>query len=147
MIGRSYPPKEYHRGLYVTYRNDHNDFYMATNFNLVLDEPTAPIDSAVMQDGARLFTFLLTGDLNRQMISYGGYMVKNLMSFGYYGFISKEDALTRVVRLCTQFLDKDSFDEAFLAEFPEYDKAAEYVKTFLTDITENGKYEYEKNIT
>ena len=147
MIIRSYPPKEFHRGLYVTYRNDHNDFYMSTDFNLVLDEPTAPVSEDVMQTCAKLFTLLLTGDLKRDVISYGGNMVTNLMSFSYSSYIRKDDALDRVVQLCNQFLDKESFDEVFLAALPAYDKASEHVRTFLTDITENGKYEYEEDIT
>jgi len=144
MIVRSYPPKEFHRGLYVTYYNDHNDFYMSTDFKLVLDEPAAPVGEDVMQTCAKMFTLLLTGDLNQEVISFG---VTNLMSFSYSREIRKDDALARVVRLCNQFLDRESFDEAFLAALPAYDKAAEYVKAFLTDITENGKYEYEKDIT
>ena len=147
MIIRSYPPKDYHRGLYVTYTNDHNDFYMSTDFKLVLDEPSAPIDSTVMATCARLFAFLLTGDLNSEAVSYGGMMVKNLISFGFPSYIRKDDALARVAHLCNQFLDRGSFDEAFLAGLPEYDKAAEYVKTFLMDITENGKYEYKEDMT
>ena len=146
-IIRSYPPKEFHRGLYVTYTSDHNDFYMATDFELVLDEPAKPIKADVMKTCAKLFAFLLTGDSKSEAVSHGGLMVKNLMSFRYLSYISRADALARVVRLCHQFLDKESFDEAFLAALPAYDQAAEYVKTFLTDITENGKYEYEEDIT
>lgn len=147
MIIRSYPPKDFHRGLYVTYTNDHKDFYMSTDFKLVLDEPSAPIDSTVMATCARLFAFLLTGDPKSEAVSYGGMMVKNLISFGIPSYIRREDALARVVKLCNQFLDKGSFNEAFLAGLPEYDKAAEVVRTFLTDVTENGKYEYEEDGT
>ena len=147
MIIRSYPPKDFHRGLYVTYTNDHNDFYMSTDFKLVLDDPSTPIYNTVMDTCAKLFKYLLTGDINSEAISYGGQMVSNLMSFGYSAQIRKEDALARVVRLCNQFLDRGSFDEAFLAGLPEYDKAEEYVKTFLMDITENGKYEYKEDMT
>ena len=117
------------------------------DFKLVLDEPASPIDNTVMATCASLFAFLLTRDPNSEAVSYGGMMVKNLISFGFPSYIRKDDALARVVRLCNQFLDKGSFDEAFFAGLPEYDKAAEYVKTFLTDITDNGKYEYTEDIT
>ena len=143
----SIPPKDFHRGLYVTYYNDWQDCYMSTAFNLVLDEPTAPIDAAVMQTCARLFTFLLTGDLNREIITYGGNTVQNLMSFSYFHHFGKEDALAHTVKLCERFLNKDSIDPAVLADLPQYDKATEVVRTFLTDITENGKYEYEEDRT
>ena len=147
MIIRSYPPKEFHRGLYVTYYDDRKDFYMSTDFILILDEPEKPVGQDVMQTCATMFTLLLTGDLKREVISYGNQMVKNLMSFSYSSHIRKEDALARVEQLCHQFLDRESFDEAFLAALPAYDKASEYIRTFLTDITENGKYEYEEDIT
>ena len=143
----SIPPKDFHRGLYVTYYNDWKDFYMSTDFRLVLDEPAAPIEPAIMQTCARLFTFLLTGDPERKVVSYGQNMVTNLMTFGYESYISKEDALSRTVRLCERFLDKDSIDAAVLAGLPQYDRAAEIVRTFLTDGTENGKYEYEEDNT
>ena len=141
----SIPPKDFHRGLYVTYYNDWKDFYMSTDFRLVLDEPAAPIDVDVMQTCARLFTFLLTGDPERKVVSYGQNMVTNLMTFGYESYISKEDALARTVKLCERFLDKASIDSAVLAGLPQYDKAAEVVRVFLTDVTENGKYEYEED--
>ena len=32
----SIPPKDFHRGLYVTYYNDWKDFYMSTDFKLML---------------------------------------------------------------------------------------------------------------
>ena len=143
----SIPPKDFHRGLYVTYYNDWKDFYMSTDFRLVLDEPAAPVDPAIMQTCARLFTFLLTGDPEREVVSYGQNMVPNLMAFGYGNYISKEDALARIVRLCERFLDKDSIDPAVLAGLPQYDKAAEVVRMFFTDVTENGKYEYEEDRT
>lgn len=143
----SIPPKDFHRGLYVTYYNDWKDFYMSTDFRLVLDEPAAPIEPAIMQTCARLFTFLLTGDPERKVVSYGQNMVTNLMTFGYESYISKEDALARTVKLCERFLDKASIDLAVLAGLPQYDKAAEVVRTFLTDVTENGKYEYEEDRT
>ena len=143
----SIPPKDFHRGLYVTYYNDWKDFYMSTDFRLVLDEPAAPIDPAIMQTCARLFTFLLTGDPERKVVSYGQNMVTNLMTFGYESYISKEDALARTVKLCERFLDKESIDPAVLTGLPQYGKAAEVVRTFLTDVTENGKYEYEEDRT
>ena len=147
MIIKSYPPKEYHKGLYVYYLDDWKDCYMSTDFRLVLDEPATPIDADVMQTCVRLFTFLLTGDLDRKVITYGGNTVRNLMSFSYFHHFGKEDALARTVNLCKRFLDRDSIDLAVLAKLPQYDKAAEVVRTFLTDVTENGKYEYEEDRT
>ena len=143
MIIRSYPPKEFHRGLYVTYYNDWKDCYMSTDFKLVLDEPSAPIDSAVMQTCVGLFSFLLTGDVGEKEYYSGG---PNTVTFSYMHHFHKADALEWAVKLCRRFLDKDSIDPAALAGLLQYDKAAEVVRTFLTDVTENGKYEYEKEI-
>ena len=137
----STPPKEYHRGLYVTYYNDWKDFYMSTDFTLVLDEPASPIDPAVIQTCVRLFTYLLTGDLNGEGVFWGS-MNPNLIHFGYLSEIDRPDALARTVKLCGRFLDKASIDPDVLAQLPQYDKAAEVVRTFLADVTENGKYEY-----
>ena len=140
----SIPPKEYHRGLYVTYYNDWKDCYMSTDFKLVLDEPASPIDPAVMHTCIGLFSFLLTGEVGEKEYYSGG---PNTVTFSYMHHFDKADALAWAVKLCSRFLDKDSIDPAALVGLPQYDKAAEVVRTFLADVTENGKYEYEKNIT
>ena len=137
----SIPPKDFHRGLYVTYYNDWKDCYMSTDFTLVLDEPASPIDPAVIQTCVRLFTYLLTGNVNGEGVSWGS-MDPNLIHFGYLSEIDRPDALARTVKLCECFLDKASLETAVLAQLPQYDRAAEVVQTFLTDVTENGKYEY-----
>ena len=143
-ITYSIRPPDYHRGLYVTYYDNWKDFYELTSFHLVLDEPETPLDADIMQTCAGLFTFLLTGDMEKSVVYYGGSMVPNLLDFGYENEIRKGDALARTVSLCERFLDKDAIDPAVLARLPQYEKAAEVVLTFLTDVTENGKYEYKK---
>lgn len=148
MIIKSYPPREFHRGLYVTFYDDHKDFFCMTSFSLVLDEPSAPIDAQVLQTCAKLFTYLLTGDINGEGIDYGGSMVTNLLSFSYHQYqYERETAYAKIVDLCERFLNKESLDETVLATLPQYDKAAEVVRAFLIDVQEKGKYTYEEDIT
>lgn len=148
MIIKSYPPREFHRGLYVTFYDDHNDFFCMTSFSLVLDEPSTPIEAEVLKTCAMLFTYLLTGDINGEGISYGGFMVTNLLSFDYHQYqYKREAAYAKIVDLCERFLNKESLDGTVLAALPQYDKAAEVVRAFLTDVKENGKYTYEEDIT
>ena len=90
MIIKSYPPREFHRGLYVTFYDDHNDFFCMTSFSLVLDEPSTPIEAEVLKTCAMLFTYLLTGDINGERIDYGGFMVTNMLAFDYHQYQYKK---------------------------------------------------------
>ena len=128
------------RGLYVTYTKDWKDFYISTDFRLVLDEPGVPIDADVMQTCVKLVSFLLDGDDGEEEDTGKA----NTVNFGYMHHFLKSEALAWVIGLCERFLNKASLDPAMLAKLPQYDKAAEVVRTFLTEITENGKYEYEE---
>lgn len=144
MIYSIYTPKDHHRGLYVTYFDDSRDFYEVTDFDLVLDEPSVPIDPEVVKTCAKLFSFLITGGWERDVVSFGKQAAPNTLTFGFLAEFRKEDALSRAVKLCARFLDRESLGEEVLAGFPAYDKAAEYVRTLLTEVVENGKYDYEK---
>ena len=66
MIIRSYPPKEFHRGLYVTYYDDRKDFYMSTD----LRARSAPCCFSVIFrfTGAKLYA--LKGEITPQTSRY-----------------------------------------------------------------------------
>ena len=78
MYMRSYPPKEYHTGLYVTYYNDHKGFYMMTSFTMVFTEPDSEeIDFNTFRTIGKLLWHLLQGRDNFNAKLFSTYF-KNL---------------------------------------------------------------------
>ncbi len=138
MIIRSESPDFSHRGLCVTYY--HEIGYMDTSFILVLDDEDKPVDNEILRTCAKLFYFLIS---NKPDCNPDDYCVSpNRLHFSFFHWFGKEGAWDWIVKLCQRFLDKESLDKAVLAGLPEYDRAAEYVRAFLVDVTENGKYQY-----
>lgn len=138
MIITSYRPDFSHRGLYATYYTEIG--YMNTSFNLVLDEENKPVENEILRTCAKLFSFLISNDPDRDPDDYCA--GSNRLHFSFFHCFGNDGAREWAVGLCRRFLDRESLDKAFIAGLPLYDKATEYVSAFLTDVAENGKYEY-----
>ena len=170
MYIKSNLPTAFHKGLYVTSYNDHKDQYMMTSFTMVFTEPDSErIDFNTFRTIGKLFWHLLHNDCfvkNRLSIYFKNLpdcnaeyditnldinFENNLISFNIENWFTKDAAFELVATTCRDFISLEKgepSDSPYIQSLHQgFDKAAEIVNTYLSEVTEEGRYEYAEDIS
>ena len=143
-----YPAKEIKRGLSVRSVTDHKDHSMLTHFDIRFATPEVdgPLDKDTMSILKGSFQQYLSKSAYSQSICHFGEIDSTGLSLSLWDYLEKDEALDLVVNmcryLCGYMIPEDKKSKISKEALDCLGKTKQFAQNYLTDITENGMYEY-----